>query len=73
MLGWFQQKQLTLKSQKMGKELLELAQEDKKVGKFLQKFSKQELDIVSNPEHYTGLAEKKTEMLCKEWKKELGL
>ncbi len=64
-------KQLTLKAQQSGKKLMDLAEDDNSLKPFLKKFSKKQLEILSSPEKYTGIASKKTELICKEWLKEL--
>ena len=66
-------KQLTLKADREGKPLMEIVKGEASLKTYLEKFSKQQREIISNPEKYTGLAEKKTEILCSSWKKELGI
>ncbi len=66
-------KRLTLQADKEGKPLMEIVKGEKELQPYLEKFSKQQLDIIANPGKYVGLAEKKTEQLCEHWKKELGL
>jgi adenylosuccinate lyase len=51
---------------------IKLAFEDKKIAPYIKKFSKRELELVKNPEKYTGLAAKKAEKICRKWKKLLG-
>ncbi|MBI4053178.1 MAG: adenylosuccinate lyase [Candidatus Diapherotrites archaeon] len=64
-------KQLTLQAGKAQKPLAEIAFADKELKPFFAKFSKQQLALLGKPEHYTGLAEKKTEIVCREWEKKL--
>ncbi len=66
-------KQLTLKADKEGKPLMEIAGEETELKPYLEKFSKEQMTIIADPTKYTGLAEIKVEMLCSKWKKELGL
>ncbi|HLC93259.1 MAG TPA: lyase family protein [archaeon] len=60
---------LTLKSAKSGKGVLELAKTDKALASYLRKFSTPEMNLLKNPESYTGLAVKRTEEVCAHWKK----
>ena len=66
-------KQLTLKSQLTKKTMKELLKKDKSLQPYLKKFTKKQLEIINNPEKYTGIASEKTEKVCKYWKKELKL
>ncbi|MBI2657659.1 winged helix-turn-helix transcriptional regulator [Candidatus Woesearchaeota archaeon] len=63
----------TLESQLTKKPLIQLVKEDKSIQPFLKRFSKKQLEIINNPEKYTGIAEKKAEEICGLWKKELKL
>lgn len=64
---------MTLKSQMAKKPLMSLVKKDKSMQPYLKKFSKRQFDILNNPEKYTGIAAKKTEMVCGYWKNELKL
>jgi len=64
-------RELTLKSQKTGKSLRELIRKDKSLEQYIRKFNKKQKEILANPEKYTGIAVKKTEDVCKFWKKEI--
>ena len=66
-------KQLTLRADKEKKSLMEIVKGEKELTPYLEKFSAEQKAIISDPEKYLGLAEKKTELLCSFWKKELGL
>ncbi|HLC36499.1 MAG TPA: lyase family protein, partial [archaeon] len=66
-------KQLTLKAQKLGQPLRELAFKDKELNPYLKKFTKKQLEIIQNPEKYIGESVKKTEQVCRQWKKELKI
>ncbi|MFH0868294.1 MAG: lyase family protein [Candidatus Woesearchaeota archaeon] len=64
-------RELTLKSQLSKKTLKELIKKDQSLKEYLKKFNKKQLDILNNPEKYTGIASKKTEDICSFWKKNL--
>lgn len=66
-------RELTLLAEKEDKRLIDLAMADKKLRKYMQKFSKQQLELIASPEKYTGLARKKTELVCKYWRKKLHI
>jgi len=66
-------KQLTLKAQSLKKPLQEIIKKEKSLQPYLKKFNKEQLKIINNPENYVGIANKKTESVCKFWKKELKL
>jgi len=66
-------REMTLKSQIEKKPLMELVKKDKTIQYYLKKFSKKQLDILYNPEKYTGIASKKTEIVCEEWKREFRI
>jgi len=63
-------RKITLEAQKNG-NFENLLFVDKELAPYLKKLTKQQLEILKNPEKYTGLAAKKTEEVCKEWKKKL--
>ncbi|VVC00153.1 Argininosuccinate lyase [uncultured archaeon] len=62
-------RELAMRSQATGKGLLELCQRDKAIVRVMKKFSKAEAALLEKPEHYTGLAVKRTEEVCSHWKK----
>lgn len=64
-------RKLTLLAEKEDERLIDLALADKSLRKYLQKFSKQQIDLIALPEKYTGLSAKKTEVVCRHWKKQL--
>lgn len=64
-------RKLTLESKAKGIGVLDLALQDTVLIPFIGKFSRKELELVKNPEKYTGLASKKTEQVCAYWKKRL--
>ena len=62
-------RQLTLKSQETGKDVLELAKASTVLEPFMKQITKKEMELLEKPESYTGLAVKKTEEVCAYWKK----
>lgn len=66
-------KQLTLKAQTEKKSFIQIVQEDKEMQGYLQKFSLEQKEIISNPEKYIGKSAQKTQQICDYWKKELSL
>ena len=65
-------KEMTLKSQQEKIPFSKLINEDESLKPYLKKFTKQQLEIIKNPEKYTGMAAKKAEKIAVFWKKELG-
>lgn len=65
-------KNLTQKAEQKKTALGKLIFNDKNLKPYLKKFSKVQIEILKNPEKYTGIASKKTEKICLFWKKELG-
>ncbi|MBI2660644.1 adenylosuccinate lyase [Candidatus Woesearchaeota archaeon] len=63
----------TLESRKTGKRLFDLVKNDQKIQPYISKFSKKQTDIIENIEKYTGIASKKTQVICEFWKKELQI
>ncbi len=66
-------REMTLKAQLTKKPLIELVKKDKAIQAYFKKFSKKQIGIINNPEKYTGIASKKTEITCDYWKKELKI
>ncbi|MBI2654727.1 adenylosuccinate lyase [Candidatus Woesearchaeota archaeon] len=66
-------REMTLKSQLTEQSLISLVKKDKSIQSYLKKFNKRQLEIINNPEKYTGIAAKKTEIVCEFWKKELKI
>ncbi|MEK6892249.1 MAG: lyase family protein [Nanoarchaeota archaeon] len=66
-------REMTLKSQLEKVPLIELVKKDKSIQPYLKKLSKRQIEILYNPENYIGIASKKTEMVCEQWKKELNI
>ena len=66
-------REMTLKAQLTKKSLFSLVNNDKTIKPYLKKFNKKQLEIIENPERYSGIASKKTEIICDYWKKELKI
>ncbi|MDD5148745.1 MAG: lyase family protein [Candidatus ainarchaeum sp.] len=66
-------RKLTLKAQAEKKPMQELIPHEKSLVPYLKKFSKKQLEIIENPEKYTGFAVQKTEKIIAHWKKELKI
>ncbi len=66
-------RKLTLESQRQKVPLKEIIFADKTLTIYLSKFSKEQIDILKNPEKYVGIASKKVDEVCSYWKKELKL
>ena len=66
-------REITLKAQLERKPLIGVAKKDKAIEHYLKKFNKKQLEIINNPEKYTGIAAEKTEVVCGEWKREFKL
>jgi adenylosuccinate lyase len=63
----------TLESQSTEKPLRDLVNQDKNIKSYLDKFTKPQLEIINNPDKYLGIAVKKTEKICEQWKKEFKI
>ncbi|MBN2457831.1 adenylosuccinate lyase [Candidatus Woesearchaeota archaeon] len=66
-------RKMTLKSQKTGRNLRELAMDDKDIKRYLERFSGAQMDVIRHPERYTGRSENKCMQTCRYWKKRLEL
>lgn len=66
-------REMTLQSQLTKKPLLESVKKDKSVQQYVKKFSRKQMEIISNAENYTGIAAKKTEVVCDYWKNKIFL
>ncbi len=66
-------REMTLKSQAERKPLIELVKKDKSIQSYLKKLSRKQLGILYSPEKYTGIASRKTEIVCEQWKRELKI
>jgi adenylosuccinate lyase len=66
-------RELTLKAQSSNKPMTGLLKNEKSLQQYLKKFSKKQLEIINNPEKYTGIASEKTQSVCNFWKKQLKI
>ena len=66
-------REMTLKSQLAKKPLMQLVKNDRTIRKYLKQFSKKQIEILDNPEKYTGIAAEKTEMVCEFWKRQFKI
>ena len=64
-------RELTLESQKTGIPMKDLIRKEQSLAPYLKKFNKKQIEIINNPESYTGISAKKTESICRFWRKEL--
>lgn len=66
-------RQLTLKAQLEKKPLQEIIKKESSLKPYLRKFKKEQLRIINKPENYVGIASRKTESVCRHWKKEMKI
>ncbi len=66
-------RKLTLKAEKTGKNLSRLIYNSAELKPYLANFNPKQIELLKNPEKYTGIATEKTENVVKYWQKELGL
>jgi adenylosuccinate lyase len=64
-------RKLTLEAQISKKQMKEIIKKDHSIKKIIKKFTKKQIDILNNPEEYTGIASRKTEDICEFWKKKI--
>lgn len=62
-------RELTLLADQSGKDLLEISERDDTLKPYFNKMTKNQLEILRNPELYIGIASKKVEDICKFWAK----
>jgi len=55
------------------KKFIDLFFKDNSLKKYIDKFTKNQIQILKDPENYTGLCAKKVDIACDKWKKELKL
>ena len=65
-------RELTLQAQKEKVSFQSLVLKDKELKPYLDKFTKDQLEIIKNPEKYLGIAEKKVLETCKGWEEKLS-
>ncbi|HLD87168.1 MAG TPA: lyase family protein [Candidatus Nanoarchaeia archaeon] len=61
----------TLESQKSGISVRELVRKDRSIAPYLSTFSRSQMEVINNPQKYTGICERKTERICNHWKRRL--
>src|SRR3989338_8424051 len=66
-------REMTIRAQLEKKPLIALIKKDKPSQSYFKKFNKKQLEILDNPEKYTGIAAKKTEIVCEFWKREFKI
>lgn len=66
-------RKLTLRAQECGRPLQECLFEDEELAPWLAKLTDDQRAILRDPTRYTGIAARKTEMVCEEWERRLGL
>ncbi len=66
-------RKLTLLAQQQQKSFQDVLFNDAVAQPYLKKLTKQQLQLLQNPERYTGIAAAKTEKVCGYWEKELKL
>ena len=64
-------RKLTLLAQQQQKGFQDVLFNDAAAQPYLKKLTKQQLQLLQNPELYTGIAARKTEKVCGYWEKEL--
>ncbi len=64
---------LTLEAQKKRKPLIEVAEANEGIARFLKKFTPEQRTVIRDPRKYVGLASKKAQAACAHWKKALKL
>lgn len=65
-------RQLTMESYDTGTPLLELAYRDKNLKSYLDNFTDYQLEILSDPKKYIGIAPQKTEQVCDYWENKMN-
>ncbi len=60
-------RQLSMKSYETGTPLNELVLSDKELEPYLKRFTEKQLEIITDPSKYIGVASKKTEEVCNLW------
>lgn len=60
-------KRMGRKNFEMGKSLKEIIFGDKEIETYLKRFNGNQLEIISNPEKYVGIASRKTKKICDYW------
>jgi adenylosuccinate lyase len=66
-------RRLTLEAERSGESLYAIASRDAELRPYLERLSPHRADVLKAPERYLGIAEKKTEEVCREWAARLRL
>jgi len=66
-------RQLVMLADKENKKVIDLLSEDPELLQYYSKFTDQQRAVLENPKKYIGKAVEKTELVCNEWEKKLGL
>ncbi len=64
-------RKLTMESYRTGKPLIEVSLNDKELQPYLKKFTPAQMEIISNPSKYVGIAAEKTEKIINLWEERL--
>lgn len=64
-------RELSMSSYKTGKQLTEIVFMDSELKPYLKKFDEKQIEILSKPEKYIGIASEKTEKICRYWEKKI--
>ena len=64
-------RKLAMKSYQENIPLTEIIFQDEEIKKYLKKFTHHQIEIIKNPEKYTGIADKKVEKICNLWEKKM--
>jgi len=60
-----------MKSYQENIPLTEIIFQDKEIKNYIKKFTPEHIEIIKNPEKYTGIADKKVEKICNLWEKKV--
>ena len=66
-------RRLTLEAEKQGLALREVLKDHEELRGYWENFTEKQRDLLLNPEQYTGIAARKTELVVDYWKKELRI
>ena len=66
-------RKITLKAESSDRSFSQLLLEDSSLSPYFEKMSREHLDLLKNPESYTGISAKKTEKICEHWRKVLNI
>jgi adenylosuccinate lyase len=64
-------RQLTMLSYETDKPLTELIFEDEEIREYLNKFTEKQIEIISDPKKYIGIASQKVEKICSYWEEKI--